>query len=114
MRVIAVVLAQPITAEVTIKLPPRGVRVVGLVLRIGGLHQKGRTLNAVIPSTTFLPAPRPSENHLAQTGIADRFQIDLRQFRPMTTQVGLDQPQQRRLLLLVHLTIGHPTHGFQR
>src|ERR1700730_16107149 len=106
MRGVRVVCRQQVFAPVAVKIAPHAVNVIGVVLSVIVLDQKGDALNAVVVAFAFVQSAHPGEFNLVQTRLAYFLQplACLRWW--LRAQVLLDQGQQHTLLVLAKLAVG--------
>src|SRR5688572_967464 len=94
---------QYVGAKIRIEIPPHRVNVIGVVLNVVVLHQKRRTLNAVVVWSTFFELPRPGEVDGPQTCGANSIQSGGRDVRGVSRSIFTEERQENLLLLLTQL-----------
>src|SRR5262245_4509649 len=93
------VLAQDVSSEVAVEIPPDRVNVVAVVLGVVVLDQERRALHAVIVLLALLGLAEPGKPHLVQPGTLDLADALGRDVAFHVRGVGLDQLHEERLLL---------------
>src|SRR5690606_37766239 len=73
--VLMVVFGKDVAAEVPLEVAPCRVDVVGVVLGVGGFHEKGRTLHTIVPCLAPRGAARPAEADLADPCFFDLLHV---------------------------------------
>src|SRR5205085_12677169 len=94
----AQMLSEEITAEVTREIPPDGVHVVRVVLRVVVLDQEGRTLDPVVMGLAASASPGPGQVELVETCLVDEPEALRSQRRGHRPRVLGEQPTQQLLL----------------
>src|SRR5215203_3625107 len=101
----AVVLAQQVHAEVAVEIPPHGVDVVRVVLRVVVLDEERRPLDTVVVPLAALERAHPREPHLAEARGTQRLQPLLRDRALLGTRVLLDDRHQQPALVGLQLLV---------
>src|SRR5438105_2412345 len=110
----AVMLAEKIESEVSPRVPPDGMDVVRVVLRVVMLHEQPRPVQPEVVRVSRLDRAGPGEMDRLETRFADARSLRLGQFRSQVTDELLDQALRQSAVRCGHFSDGKTGRGAER